>query len=223
MNGYEILKKRRVTRLCHFTKFQKLCHILESEQGILASNVIRFDTKNVIDNERYDGETDHVCCSIQYPNSWYLKKARERNFDIIFRDWIVLYIEPSILMYRNAKFCPCNASRDRGAYINGDMSQLESIFAYSLQTFRYSRSPKMPICCPTDGQAEILIKDNIPRSMIWGIGVSNEEMAERTAAMLKITEQTQIKIYISEDIFSNVWSNLVREGRFPLETEYLYN
>lgn len=223
MNGYDILNKHEVTRLCHFTKFQKLCHILEFEQGILASKAIRFDTKNVIDDERYDGETDHVCCSIQYPNSWYLKKAKERDQDMIFRDWIVLYIDPSILMYRDAKFCPCNASKGNGAYINSDMSQLESIFDRSQRTFKYSRSPKMPICCPTDGQAEILIKDNIPRSMIFGIGVSNKEMAERTTAMLKTTKQTKIKIYICEDIFTNAWSNMVRDGRFPIETEYLYD
>lgn len=138
MSGYEVLRKRGVTRLCHFTKLQKLCHILESEQGILASSIIRDDTKNVTDTERYDGEINYVCCSIQYPNSWYLKKAMEKNYDLIFKEWVVLYIEPSVLIYRNAKFCPCNASKSCGAYINNDMSQLEDVFAPNQPTFRFS-------------------------------------------------------------------------------------
>lgn len=223
MNGYEILKKHGVTRLCHFTKFQKLCHILESEQGILASSVISNDIKNVTDAERYDGETNYVCCSIQYPNSWYLSKARDKNFDLIFKEWVILYIQPFVLNHRNAKFCPCNASKEFGAYINNDMSQLESIFAPKQPTYKYLRSSMMPACCPTDGQAEILIKNNIPRNLIFGIVVPNKEMAERTAAMLKITNQTQIKISICKEIFTKTWSDMVRNGQLPKEYEYLYD
>ena len=71
MTGYDVLTNRGVTRLCHFTRLQKLCHIIETEQGILATSAITFDTKDVTDANRYDGELNHVCCSIQYPNSWY--------------------------------------------------------------------------------------------------------------------------------------------------------
>ena len=81
----------------------------------------------------------------------------------------------------------------------------------------------MPACCPTDGQAEILIKNNIPRNLIFGIVVPNKEMAERTAAVLKITNQTQIKISICKEIFTKTWSDMVRNGQFPKEYEYLYD
>ena len=70
----------------------------------------------------------------------------------------------------------------------------------------------MPACCPTDGQAEILIKNNIPRNLIFGIVVPNKEMAERTAAMLKITNQTQIKISICKEISQKrgvIWLGMV--------------
>jgi len=68
MSAYDILTARGVNRLCHFTKFQNLTHIILSETGILASNSIRQDTKNVTDKERFDGELDYVCCAVQYPN-----------------------------------------------------------------------------------------------------------------------------------------------------------
>ena len=48
-------------------------------------------------------------------------------------------------------------------------------------------------------------------------------MAERTAAMLKITNQTQIKISICKEIFTKTWSDMVRNGQFPKEYEYLYD
>ena len=105
MSAYDILSSRGVTRLCHFTKLQSFTHIITSPEGILSSDSIRQDTKNVLDSARYDGELDHICCSIQYPNSWFLNKAIERNSDQIFKDFIVLYIDLSILNEREAKYC----------------------------------------------------------------------------------------------------------------------
>ena len=172
MSAYDILSSRGVTRLCHFTKLQSFTHIITSPEGILSSDSIRQDTKNVLDSARYDGELDHICCSIQYPNSWFLNKAIERNSDQIFKDFIVLYIDLSILNEREAKYCPCNSSRENGAYICSDMDSIDSIFAGVVGTFKYPRSPKMLQCCPTDGQAEILIKGNIPPKYITGIAVT---------------------------------------------------
>ena len=177
MSAYDILVVRGVTRLCHFTKLQNLTHIITSEGGVLASNSIRQDTKNVNDTARYDGELDSVCCSVQYPNSWFLKKAMQNNLNKIFKDWVVLYIDLAILKYKNAKFCPCNASKANGAYIEGNMDNIDSIFSASVSTFDYPRSAKMLSCCPTDGQAEILIENNIPREYIQGIAVGNEDVA----------------------------------------------
>ena len=66
MSGYERLKSREVSRLCHFTKLQNLTHILATEDGIIASGSIQQGTKNVNDIARYDGEVDYVCCTIEY-------------------------------------------------------------------------------------------------------------------------------------------------------------
>ena len=56
-----------------------LTHILSSNEGILASDSIRSDVKTVTDINRYDGELEYVCCSIEYPNSWFLSKAQQRD------------------------------------------------------------------------------------------------------------------------------------------------
>lgn len=219
MSAYDILTARGVTRLCHFTKFQNLTHIITSPDGVLASDAIQQDTKNVNDAARYDGELNFVCCSVQYPNSWFLQKTIQRDSDKIFKDWVVLYIDLSILEYRNTKFCPCNASKKSGAYINNNMDAIDTIFAASVSTFKYSRSPKMLSCCPTDGQAEILIEKGIPREYINGIAVGNEDIAERVYSILKIYDLKHISLYIAPDVLTPEWSNMIREGRRPNEIQ----
>lgn len=217
MSAYDILAARGVNRLCHFTKFQSLTHIIPSEAGVLASSSIRQDTKNVTDKERYDNELDYVCCSVQYPNSWFLKRAMQNNTDKIFKDWVVLYVDLSILNCKTAKFCPFNASKGSGAYINGNMEEVESIFATSVPTFSYPRSPKMLASCPTDGQAEILIKESIPREYIIGIATGNEDVAKRVYAMLKMYGVEQIPVYVAPDVITPNWSNMIKNSRKPDE------
>jgi hypothetical protein len=223
MNVYDILMARGVTRLCHITKFQNLTHIVHSPDGILASNSIRSDTKNVIDKARYDGELDYICCSFEYPNSWYLRSAKYEDTNKIFIEWIVLYINLKILNYRNAKFCPGNASKEKGKYISSNIEHIESIFAVSVPTFSYQRSQMMLSCCPTDGQAEILIKNSIPRDFISGIAVGNDEIAKRIFAMLKTYRIKQIPIYIAPDVLTPSWSKMVRNGERPSETECIWS
>ncbi len=219
MNACDILIKRGVTRLCHFTKFQSLTHIICSANGILSRESIRQDIKNVVDEARYDGELDYICCSVQYPNSWFLDIAMNRNTDKLFEDWVVMYIDLDILRYRDAKFCPGNASKNNGAYINNHMEKIDEIFADKVPTFSYSRTKQMPRFCPTDGQAEILIKDNIPRKCIIGIAVGSEDVAKRVYAMLKINNRSEIPIYIAPNVLTTEWSKMIRNGYMPNETQ----
>lgn len=220
MSAYDVLTARGVTRLCHFTKLQSLTHIITSANGILASSLIPQDARKVNDTVRYDGELDFVCCSVQYPNSWFLKKSTQNNTDRVFEDWVVLYVDLSILKYRKAKFCPCNASKSSGAHINGNMDKIDSIFAPSVSTFAYSRSPKMLSSCPTDGQAEILIKDSIPRKYINGIAVGNEDVAGRVYAIIKGCGMVHnIALYIAPHVLTPDWSNLVKDGCRPDEIQ----
>lgn len=217
MSAYDVLLSRGVTRLCHFTKLQKLTHIITSEEGILASSSIRQDTKDVNDTERYDGELDFVCCSVQYPNSWFLNKAIQRNSDKIFKDWVVLYIDLSILNYKKIKFCPCNASRDGGSHISENTDDIDTVFASRVSTFRYSRTSRMLPFCPTDGQAEILIESNIPPKYISGIAVGNEDIAKRVYAMLKVCGMEHTAVYIAPDVLTTKWSEMIRDGYLPEE------
>lgn len=220
MEAYDFLKKRGVTRLCHFTTLKIFTHIITSSKGILSSIQLDKDVKNMNDSIRYDGKLDYICCSIQYPNSWFLKKSKNNNIDKVFREWVVIYIDLNIIKYRNSKYCPCNASKSKGAYISKDMNHIDSIYAEKISICPYPRTKKMLLCCPTDDQAEILIKSDIPRDYIIGIAVGNEEIAKQVYSILKIYQLKNIIIYISPDILDTKWSNLVRNGCIPKETRY---
>lgn len=214
-NAFDFLTSRGVTRLCHFTKLQSLAQIISTDSGILPNGSIRSDTKNATDKARYDGELDHVCCSIEYPNSWFLQKAMANNTNLVFRDWLTIYIDLDILNLNDGKFCPCNASTDWGKYITND---IETLFADPVRCKRvYYREPHMLDCCATDGQAEVLVKGNIPRKYITGFAVGDENMAGRVYAMLKTCNVKQIPIYIAPVILVPDWSKLVKRGQRPNE------
>lgn len=218
MSCLNYLLNRGVTRLCHFTKLKDLTHILLSDDGIVSSIAIRPDVKDQKDPERYDGELDYVCCSIEYPNSWYLRRAQQRDADHVFRDWVTIYIDLDILNYRDVKFCPCNAATHCGAHILSDKSKICDLYS-SPNVVNRVRSPKMLQCCPTDDQSEILIRDNIPYSFFSGIAVCNETVAQQVYSIIRTCEKKPLPIYIAPDVLNTNWSSSIRAGIRPEETK----
>lgn len=218
---FETLCQHGVTRLCHFTKLQSLAHILFEPDGILATSKIKKDKLNQIDSVRADGKLDYVCCSIEYPNSWYLTNAKSRDEDEIFRDWVIMYINPEIVKIRDVCVCECNAARNNGAYIRkGNSNSINNLFANRVNSFSYPRTHDMLSSCPTNAQSEILIKDGIPRDYITGIVVGNEEAAKLVYAMRKTLDIETIDIYISPRVVTKYWRTDIQNGIRPQEIKY---
>ncbi len=218
---YNSLIKRGVTRLCHFTKIKSLVHILADSQGILATQFIQSDVRKQNDEFRVDGVLDYVCCSIEYPNVWYWERVKQRDEDAIFKEWAILCIDPKIIQYKKIKFCPCNAAYGGGQYITQDFAQFDELFDQdtTVGQKKYYRSPEMLSCCPTDGQAEILIEQNIPLRFIKAIIVGTENIADQINAVLKIYK-CEIDLYVAPDVCNANWSDLVRQGKRPTEIKY---
>ena len=221
---YDYLIKRGVTRLCHFTKTKSFVHILNSSDGILATSFIKADVKEQNDSNRFDGNLDYVCCSIEYPNSWYWEKVKSRDSDAIFREWIILYIDLEIVKHQKIKFCPCNAAFGNGSYIKKNISAFSELFDSVLTIGEKSRSrtSKMLTCCPTDGQAEVLVYSNIPLRYIKGVIVGSEAAADNIHAILK-TCNKELDIFMAPDVCNTKWSSLVRDGLRPTEKKFVVN
>ena len=213
-------KSRNITRLCHFTRSKVALHILQSEEGIKAVDFLSEDICEKNDYERYDGRTDCVNCSIQYPNYWYYNRIKDK--DPLFRDWVVLLIKPEILVLDTTRFCFTNAAYRSGRYIKGGVDAFNDLFAQQVYgKYARNRTRNMLPCCPTDDQAEVLVYKNISRSDIIGVAVKDEEQAHREKVRWKVgLNGFDIKVIIAPDMFNGSYSMKVRNGQVPIEYEY---
>lgn len=224
MNGIQTRANRRgITRLCHFTPSRNLAHIASDPRGVLASHHLQADAAavfNPTDKERLDGYPGHVCCSIQYPNAWYFRRAREN--ERLFLDWVVVLIDACYLWHAGTLFCPRNAAARQGRLVRGGVAAFEALFAGRVEGDRaYDRGPGHPDFLPTDEQAEVLIPDEIGQRDIKGIAVRDDEQAAREALRLALQDLPVPRIVIAPDFFSpRVLSQALRSGRMPSEREY---
>jgi hypothetical protein len=180
------------------------------------------DLLDVTDNERLDGYPDHISCSIEFPNTWYLKKIKDQ--DPLFKEWVVLFIKPSHLCKDNTLFCCRNASSQRGRLVVSGYSGFQSLFKPEIigaKGLTFKRMPEMLPCCPTDDQAEVLVSGNVPREDIIGVGVCSEEQAKRERLRLCLLKDAiPLNWVVVPLIFNTEWSGLVRRGKRPVETLY---
>lgn len=218
---YDFLKEKGVTRLCHFTKVKNFVHILTSSDGIVATKFIKADIREQNDLNRCDGELDYVCCSIEYPNSWYWEKVKSRDNDFVFREWVIICVDLEIVKNRKIKYSVCNAALCNGRYIKEELSFFEDMYAPKLQICKRSleRTSNMLTCCPTDDQAEILIHYNIPIKYIKAVIVGNEDTADNINAILKMYKM-DLDIFIAPSICDKSWSSMVRNGIRPTEEKF---
>ncbi len=224
MNGIrERANRRGITRLCHFTPSRNLAHIASDTRGILASRHLKGDEAaifNPTDKARLDGYTGHVCCSIQYPNAWYFRRAREN--ERLFPDWVVLLIDARYLWQAGTKFCPRNAAAGHGRLVQEGVTAFESLFAGVVEGFDvYRRELQHLDFLPTDEQAEVLIPDRISRRDVQGVVVRDDAQATREASRLKLQGLSVPRMVIVPEFFEPyTLSRELRSGRTPSEREY---
>ena len=217
------VKQRGITRLCHFTPSRNLAHIASDPRGILASGHLREGETvvfNPTDKVRLDGYPDHVCCSIQYPNAWYFKRAREN--DTVFPDWVVVLIDARYLWQTGTMFCPRNAAAEQGGLVRGGVAAFDALFADVVEGFStYRRGPRYPDFLPTDEQAEVLISGEIGHGEVQGIAVRSQEQAAREVSRLELQGLPAPRIVVVPEFFApHALSQDLRRGRTPSEPEF---
>jgi hypothetical protein len=219
---------RGITRLCHFTPSRNLIHIASGEQGILATEKLKEAERNVFtptDLERLDRHEGYISCSIEYPNAWYFDRARAK--EALFKDWVIIFIDPKYLWLPGTRFCPRNAASQYGRDISEGAKAFLALFAGSVrgangQTF--SRSPMHLPCCPTNDQAEVLISDRIDMTDILAIAVATAIQARNELVRLQLVNvpEERFKFVVAPDLFKKqTLSTLIRLGKRPLETSWV--
>lgn len=214
--------RRGITRLCHFTQSRNMAHIFDDPYGLYSTRTLKANDMphNPTDPDRYDKRDDLVCCSIEYPNTYYFKKVRDH--DRLFRDWVVLYIDPGYMWHPDTCFCPCNAAKECGRYIQSGLQGVLSLFTLTSPGIRFRRKSSHLPSAPTDIQAEVLVSDPIPLESIIGIAVQSNEQAQREICRLDLQGIAFKKsIYIVPEFYNRATlSRLIQGGRRA--TEILY-
>lgn len=222
------VERREITRLCHFTPSRNLLHIASGTLGVLATRRLKGDERavyNPTDLQRLDQHEGHICCSIEYPNAWYFDQARGK--DVLFLDWVILMICPSYLWAAGTRFCPHNAAKNYGRDVAEGHSAFVAMFADSVQGAygrTYVRTPRRLPCCPTDEQAEVLIRDRIDLADILAIAVPNESQARNEVVRLRLAKAPldRFKFVIAPEVFDKrKLSQHIRSGTRPIETGWV--
>ncbi|MCL4851634.1 MAG: DUF4433 domain-containing protein [Bryobacteraceae bacterium] len=218
---------RGITRLCHFTPSRNFGHILATGSGILSTKALQEDERavyNQTDLQRLDSQPAHICCSIEYPNAWYLDRARAK--ERIFRDWLLLFLHPQLMLRKGTLFSARNAAAGMGAHLKLGVDGFQRMYADEVvgaynRTFR--RGPHHLSAAPTDQQAEVLIPDQVMRDEILGIAVMSKEQARNEVLRLSIlgVSTDGLPIVIAPTLFDkDALNQSIRSGCRPKEMEF---
>jgi hypothetical protein len=224
------VERRGITRLCHLTPSRNLVHIVTGD-GLLSTAQLSESERRVFnqqDLERLDEHPDHISCSIEFPNVWYLRQRRReaRGADRLFPDWVCVCIEPYHLWRDDTLFCPRNAAAARGRLVAGGIATLHTLFADRVDGARgqtFTRTPERAPACPTDEQAEVLVYRRIPLEDVQQIVIADESQAKRTfiaLEQLKVPPDRFQYAICPEFFHPDALAQLLRRGERPVEAAW---
>jgi hypothetical protein len=223
-------RRREITRLCHFTPSRNLGQILTGNVGILATKKLQQDERQVYtatDLQRLDGFVDHISATVEYPNAWYFEQARAR--EVLFRDWVVLFIDPKYLWDDGTRFCPRNAAASYGRNVAKGEESFKGLFAARTPGAygrHYVRTALTPDWCTTDEQAEVLVPDSIAITDVLGIAVKNEAQARNELVRMSLlgipkASTEALRISVAPDLFDKRrLSAFLKNGERPKEIRF---
>jgi ssDNA thymidine ADP-ribosyltransferase, DarT len=220
--------RREVSRLCHLTPFRNLLHIASGE-GLrsvaeLEDDRAAFDRQDL---ERLDRRPDHISCSIEYPNVWYLRRRRGDATPLqrLFPDWVCLLIEPSYLWAPGTEFAARNAAAGYGSHLKPGFEAFREMYASEVSGAhgrRYGREKK-PEACPTDDQAEVMIEKRVALADARTIVFADADQAARSASALRLSgvAPEDFKFLLAPSFFDTGLSAMLRRGEKPAQTPWV--
>jgi len=186
-----LAEARGVSRLCHFTPSLNLPHILR-DGCVRPTSELTADVRACFeqtDLSRLDGHPDCVCCSIEYPNVYYLAQARQRGRFRSFPDWAVLLLACDVLDRPGVLFSQRNAAAGGGRNLIPSASGFLRCYETPVTGAggaTFSRSSTHLLACPTDVQAEVLVPGPIGINDLIGVVFPSITQARSELARLRI-------------------------------------
>jgi hypothetical protein len=176
----DALSRLRVRRLAHFTPARNIWHILED--GEIRSSKDLADRApeyfSPTDRQRFDQNPDKVCCSFEYPNGYYLAKAKANPEFQNYPEWICFLLDIDLILRPGTLFCGCNAAKGGGCYVTPGGQALLDCFANPSRPMGWPRGSNHHPGAATDVQAEALVPGPIALSHVRAIVVRSDGLAQ---------------------------------------------
>ena len=181
----EIINKRNIRELIHFTRVKNLKSILSN--GILTRKEL--DEKKIEyafnDEKRLDGWVNASCISVTKINPFLIPKFNER-YSLKNSDWFQIKIKPSILTENECIFCDTNAASTTFNPFRNDMEKLNllkswiafdamfknKVYQTQRPISRIYQKPNETTCA----QAEICIIGKIPTNFFINLKEIKEQI-----------------------------------------------
>jgi hypothetical protein len=177
----EIVERRKIEHLVHFTRIDNLHSILQS--GLIPRSMQQeFNLSSLINDEgRFESRLDCTSCSVAFPNYLLFHTFRECKFPgsrwaIIFLNIDILFSPSNIAYYYQTNAATAN-HRDTNTKELCSAQAFENMFCDSVMAKNrfYKRTPQqIHDNWTTDPQAEVLISDVIDNKYIDGVCFQNQ-------------------------------------------------
>lgn len=212
----EEIANRGIKHLIHFTPTINLLSIFE--QGKLLSRALLerfdidqtdiFDYVEFTDDIRFDDKS-YINLSIQHPNSFLFNRFRQKTVDESHVYWCVLKIDKKYIYHDDTLFSVTNAANShnkRNVGVTGDINKFRMMFANSLPivTSYSSRTITrngLKDKYPTDEQAEVLVKNEIPVSDILQVCFKDDN--DLAAGKAALSDYDTSNFVVDASLFTN--------------------
>ena len=193
------IESRGIEHLIHFTPTINLLSIFEQDKLLSRALLEKFDIDQTdifdyiefTDEIRFDDKS-YINLSIQHPNSFLFNRFRQKTADEHHIYWCVLKIDKKYIYQTDTLFSVTNAANrhnKRNVGVTSDINKFRMMFAnslpivtsYSSRTITRNVKDKYP----TDEQAEVLVKNEIPVYDILQVCFKDEkDLATGKAALI---------------------------------------
>lgn len=210
------ITKRGIEYLIHFTPTINLLSIFE--QGKILSRALLeqfdvfqtdiFDYVEFTDDDRFDDE-NYINLSIQHPNSFLFSRFQQKKSEHIHITWCVLKINPKYIYEKNTLFSVTNAANShnkRNVGVTGDFEKFKKLFDNSINVVtsynsRVITRNNIIDKYPTDEQAEVLVKNEIPLSEIIQVCFKNSN--DLASAKAALSDYNTNNFVVDANLFTN--------------------
>ena len=209
------IESRGIEHLIHFTPTINLLSIFEQDKLLSRALLEQFDIEQTdifdyiefTDEIRFDDKS-YINLSIQHPNSFLFNRFRQKTANENHIYWCVLKIDKKYIYQADTLFSVTNAANShnkRNVGVTGDINKFRMMFANSLPivTSYGSRTITRNVKdkYPTDEQAEVLVKNEIPVSDILQVCFKDEkDLATGKAAL---SDYNTSNFVVDTSLFTN--------------------